>query len=157
TISGGYRSTGTRRGPSCITSIVTPQTVQPRRRGFSDGRFRISLKRCYLVLMPCPNRGGENIREHYVIEVIQCPALSGYPTLVFRTLSVSINFTRIEGLLVLKNLRILLVILFPRDTAAVTVLDSNDVWAFYEGMSRHDIWHLGVDQQYPFVFERSLS
>jgi hypothetical protein len=44
-----------------------------------------------------------------------------------------------------------LVILFPRDTAAVTVLDSNDIWAFYAGMSRHDIWHLGVDQQYPPV------
>ena len=50
------------------------------------------------------------------------------------------------------NGRILLVILFPRDPAAVTVLDSNDVWAFYAGMSRHDIWHLGVDQQYPGVF-----
>src|SRR5262245_45496928 len=50
--------------------------------------------------------------------------------------------------------RILLVILFPRDTAAVTALDSNDVWAFNEGMSRHDIWHLGVDQQYPPVMWR---
>ena len=50
-----------------------------------------------------------------------------------------------------ENGRILLVILFPRDTAAVTALDSNDVWAFNEGMSRHDIWHLGVDQQYPGV------
>ena len=29
--------------------------------------------------MPYPNRGGENSREYYVIEVIQCPALSGYP------------------------------------------------------------------------------
>ena len=29
--------------------------------------------------MPCPNRGGENPRVYYVIEVIQCPALSGYP------------------------------------------------------------------------------
>jgi hypothetical protein len=53
-----------------------------------------------------------------------------------------------------------LVILFPRDTAAVTVLDANDVWAFYAGMSRHDIWHLGVDQQYPGGFrapENSLA
>ena len=31
--------------------------------------------------------------------------------------------------------RILLVILFPRDTAAVTALDSSDFWAFNEGMS----------------------
>jgi hypothetical protein len=34
-----------------------------------------------------------------------------------------------------KNERILLVILFPRDTAAVTALDPSDFWAFNEGMS----------------------
>ena len=33
------------------------------------------------------------------------------------------------------NGRILLVILFPRDTAAVTALDSRDFWAFNAGMS----------------------
>jgi hypothetical protein len=33
------------------------------------------------------------------------------------------------------NARILLVILFLRDTAAVTALDSSDFWAFNEGMS----------------------
>ena len=49
TISGDYRRNGTRCGPSCIISMVTPQTVQHRRRGFSDGHFQISLKRCYLV------------------------------------------------------------------------------------------------------------
>jgi hypothetical protein len=37
------------------------------------------LKRCSLILRPCPSRGGENTKSHYIIEVIKCPALSGYP------------------------------------------------------------------------------
>ena len=46
---------------------------------------------------------------------------------------------RIVGAMLLrrctKNARILLVILFPCDTAAVTALDSSDFWAFNDGMS----------------------
>jgi hypothetical protein len=34
-----------------------------------------------------------------------------------------------------KNRRILLAILFPRDTATVTALDSSDFWVFNAGMS----------------------
>ena len=44
TISGGYRSSGTKCGRSCITSLVAVQTARHQRYGFSDGRFRISLK-----------------------------------------------------------------------------------------------------------------
>jgi hypothetical protein len=41
------------------------------------------------------------------------------------------------------NGRILLVILFPRDTAAVTVLDSRDFWAFNEGIYEVQFSELG--------------
>jgi len=79
--SGGARSHGTRCGPAGLTAMVAPQTRPHRRRGCADGRFRSALQRCSLVWMPCPNRGGDHPRESYVLEVIQRPALSGYPTL----------------------------------------------------------------------------
>jgi hypothetical protein len=50
------------------------------------------------------------------------------------------------------NGRILLVILFPRDAAAVTALDSSDFGPSTKACPRHDFRHLGVDQQYPPVF-----
>jgi hypothetical protein len=52
----------------------------------------------------------------------------------------------IEAILPLRytdNARILLVILFPRDTAAVTVLDSRDFWAFNEGIYEVQFSELG--------------
>src|SRR5215470_2876650 len=60
TINGGSRSSGTRCGPSCITSIVAPQTAQRRQRGFSDGRFPIFLKRCSPTSEPYLGPGNEN-------------------------------------------------------------------------------------------------
>src|SRR5215471_1641895 len=46
---------------------------------------------------------------------------------------------------------ILLVILFPRDTATVTALDCRDFWAFNDINARHYFRHLEDDQQYPEV------
>jgi hypothetical protein len=47
------------------------------------------------------------------------------------------------------NGRILLVILFPRDTATVTALDFRDFWAFNDSNARHYFRHVEDDQQYP--------
>ena len=69
----------TRCGRSCTPLIVALWMARRPRRAFSGGRSRISLKRCSLIWRPCPSRGGENTKSHYVLEVIKCPALSGYP------------------------------------------------------------------------------
>ena len=69
----------TRCGRSCTPLIVALWMARRQRRAFSGGRSRISLKQCSLISRPCPNRGGENTKSYYVIEVIKCPALSGYP------------------------------------------------------------------------------
>ena len=70
----------TRCGRSCTTLIVARWMARRQRRAFSGERSQISLKQYYLISRPCLNRGGENTKAHYVIEVIECPALSGYPT-----------------------------------------------------------------------------
>jgi hypothetical protein len=85
----------TRCGRSCITLIVALWMARRQRRAFSGGRSRISLKQCYLISRPCPNRGGENTKSYEVIEVIKCPALSGYP--VPRALSMSPRAPRINA------------------------------------------------------------
>jgi hypothetical protein len=41
--------------------------------------------------MPYPNRGGENTKSHYVIEVSRYPALRGYPNRVIGINKVSIG------------------------------------------------------------------
>ena len=86
TISGECQSTGTRSGRCCITSIVTLGMARHPPRAFSGGHFRISLKQHSPTSRPCLNRGGENAESHYAIEVIACPALSGYPTCVLASL-----------------------------------------------------------------------
>jgi len=79
TISGEGQSIGTRYGRCCIISIVALGMARRPPRAFSGGHFRISLKQLYPTLRPCLNRGGENAKLHYAIEVIGRPALSGYP------------------------------------------------------------------------------
>ena len=62
TIRGGCPNSAPRYGPFYITSIVAPRMVRHQRHAFFGGRSRISLKRCYPILRPCPNRGGENTK-----------------------------------------------------------------------------------------------
>jgi hypothetical protein len=50
-----------------------------RRLGFLAGRFRISLKPCYLTSRPCLGRDNEIRPACEVADVMRCPALSGYP------------------------------------------------------------------------------
>jgi hypothetical protein len=76
-----YPGTDTRCGPLYTPLIVALQRVRRQRLAFSGGRSQISLKRCYPTSMPCLSRGGENTMERQALDVIQCPALSGYPRL----------------------------------------------------------------------------
>src|SRR5439155_22132457 len=76
---GAYPGADTKCGRFYTTLIVARRMARRQRRAFSGGRFRISLKPCYLISRPYLNRGGEDTKSHYIIEVIECPALSGYP------------------------------------------------------------------------------
>jgi hypothetical protein len=62
--SGACPSSATRCGRCCITSMVALWMARRQRLGFSSGRFRISLKRCYPISRPYLNRGGKNARLH---------------------------------------------------------------------------------------------
>ena len=53
TISGDYRSRGTRCGPFCIISIVALRMARRQHPVFSSGRFQISLKRVYPMSRSC--------------------------------------------------------------------------------------------------------
>ena len=79
TISGAYPSSVTRCGRSCIISIVKRQMVRHQRRGFSSGRSRIFLRRCYPISQSCLGLDNEKMRECYVTDIMECPALRGYP------------------------------------------------------------------------------
>ncbi len=61
TSSGGYRSSGTRCGRSCITSMVAPQMARRPRLGFSGRGFRTFLKPFYPTSMRCLDLGNENV------------------------------------------------------------------------------------------------
>ena len=80
TISGAYPGGDTRCGRSYIISMVEQQMVQRQRRGFSGGRFRICLRRCYPISKSCRGRDNEKRRERYVTDIMECPALSGFTT-----------------------------------------------------------------------------
>jgi len=70
----------------------------------------------------------DDLGDGQVIEV--CLAPDGFDPALFDMEGSSLNAFQVQN-----NARILLVILFPRDTAAVTAWDSSDFWAFNEGMS----------------------
>src|SRR6266480_5131318 len=89
---GAYPGADTKCGRFYTTLIVARRMARRQRRAFSGGRFRISLKPCYLISRPYLNRGGEDTKSHYIIEVIECPALSGYP--FFRSLA---DMRRLQG------------------------------------------------------------
>ena len=82
TIIGGCPSGATKCGPSCITLIVALRMAQPRQLAFSAGRFRIFLKGFYPTSMPCRGRGNAVVLACEVVDVMNCPALSGYPSWV---------------------------------------------------------------------------
>jgi hypothetical protein len=79
TISGAYPNSVTRCGPSCTTLIVTLRMVRRQPRGFSDGHFLISLRRCYRISRTCLDRGNAARSWRSVVESVWRPALRGYP------------------------------------------------------------------------------
>src|SRR6266849_516602 len=80
TISEACRSGATRCGRFSIPSIAVPQMARRPQHGFSGGSFLTFLKQCYRKSMPCP--GLENAIRPWrqLVDVMRCPALSGYPT-----------------------------------------------------------------------------
>ena len=85
-ISEACPGTATRCGPFCLTSIVAPQMERPPRPGFSGGRFRISLRRCYPISKSCLGLDNAMTMSRYVTDVMKCPALRGYPFVALRVL-----------------------------------------------------------------------
>src|SRR5215471_6538601 len=59
--------------------MVTRRMVRRQRRGFSGGRFRSCLRRCYPIVKSCLGLDTAKRRERYVTDIMECPALSGYP------------------------------------------------------------------------------
>jgi hypothetical protein len=79
TSSGGSRSSGTRGGPSCLTSIAVPQRARHPPRGLSDERVQTSVtpwERQSLM----GHRLGNAIRPwRALVAASRCPTCSGYP------------------------------------------------------------------------------
>src|SRR4029453_8729424 len=57
------------------------QMVRRQRRGFSGGRFQIFLRRCYPISKSCLGLDNEKMRKRYVTDIMERPALRGYPQL----------------------------------------------------------------------------
>src|SRR4029453_16375329 len=53
-----------------------------QRLGCLGGRFRTSSKRCYPTARPCLGLDNARTGERYVTDIMECPALSGYPPAV---------------------------------------------------------------------------
>jgi hypothetical protein len=69
----------TRRGPCCITVIVEPWMARRQPLAFSVGGFQTSLRPYSPTWPRCPDLGNANAKLGSGVDVLNCPALSGYP------------------------------------------------------------------------------
>jgi hypothetical protein len=74
------RCVATRCGPCCTPAIVAPQMGRRQHRGFSGGRFPLSLRACYRGSTSCRCPGSAVRPSREVMEDTKCPGLNGYPS-----------------------------------------------------------------------------